>query len=153
MTPEIAEIYGNKVRLRVCGLCWEGDSLLLVKHQMGNGYLWAPPGGGVEYQELLEDALKREFIEETGLKINVEKFLFGCEFIKNPLHAVELFFDTKKVGGTLMSGYDPELQLIENAVFLSWDQIKEIPERFVHGIINKCQNYYDLRQLSGFYSI
>jgi 8-oxo-dGTP diphosphatase len=153
MTPEIAEIYGNKVRLRVCGLCWEGDSLLLVKHQMGNGDLWAPPGGGVEYQESLDEALKREFIEETGLKINVEKFLFGCEFIKNPLHAVELFFDTKKVGGTLMSGYDPELQLIENAVFLSWDEIKEIPEKSLHGIINKCQNFYDLRQMRGFYSI
>jgi 8-oxo-dGTP diphosphatase len=153
MTPEIAEIYGNKVRLRVCGLCWEGNSLLLVKHQMGNGDLWAPPGGGVEYQESLDEALKREFFEETGLKINVEKFLFGCEFIKNPLHAVELFFDTKKVGGTLMSGYDPELQLIENAVFLSWDEIKDIPDESRHGIFNKCQNFDDLRQLRGFYSI
>ena len=153
MTAEIAEIYGNKVRLRVCGLCWDGDSLLLVKHQMGNSDFWAPPGGGVEYQEPLEEALKREFVEETGLKISIEKFLFGCEFIRNPLHAVELYFDTRKVGGNLISGYDPELQLIENALFLTWDEIKDIPEKSRHGIFKKCQNFDDLRQLRGFYSI
>jgi 8-oxo-dGTP diphosphatase len=153
MTPEIAEIYGNKVRLRVCGLCWDGDSLLLVKHRMGNGDFWAPPGGGVEYQEPLEEALRREFIEETGLKISIEKFLFGCEFIRHPLHALELYFDATKVGGKLITGYDPELQLIENALFLSWDEIKDIPKESRHGIFNKCQNFDDLRQLRGFYSI
>ena len=115
MTPEFAEIYGNKVRLRVCGLCWQGDSLLLVKHKMGDKGLWAPPGGGIEYGESVDYALKREFLEETGLKIAVNKFLFGCEFIKKPLHAVELFFDVEKVAGVLRGGYDREFQLIEKA--------------------------------------
>ena len=99
MTPEIAQIYGNRVRLRVCGLCWQGDSLLLIMHKMGSNDFWAPPGGGVEYGEPIEDALKREFLEETGLTVAIEKFHFGCEFIKAPLHAVELFFQVKKVAG------------------------------------------------------
>jgi 8-oxo-dGTP diphosphatase len=153
MTAKIAEIYGNKVRLRVCGLCWQEDSLLLVKHQMGNSGFWAPPGGGLEYGEHLEDALKREFLEETGLEVAVEKFLFCCEFIKNPLHAVELFFEVKTLGGVLRSGYDPELQLIESTQFLSWKEIKGIPEKSLHGIINRCQDLDNLRQLRGFYSI
>jgi len=153
MTPEIAEIYGNRVRLRVCGLCWQEDSLLLILHKMGDNDFWAPPGGGVEYGETLEDALKREFLEETRLTVAVEKFLFGCEFIKTPLHAVELFFEVKKVGGVLESGYDPELQLIESARFLSWKNVKNIPEKSLHGIINKCPDLDSLRQLRGFYSI
>jgi 8-oxo-dGTP diphosphatase len=153
MTPEIAEIYGNKVRLRVSGLCWQEDSLLLIKHKMGSGDLWAPPGGGIEYGETLENALKREFFEETGLDVAVKKFLFGCEFIKNPLHAVELFFEVKMVGGVLKSGYDPELQLIEKAQFLHWKVIKDIPEKSLHGIINRCQDLDCLRQLHGFYRI
>ena len=153
MSPEIAEIYGNKVRLRVCGLCWQGESLLMIKHKMGNRGFWAPPGGGVEYTERLEDALKREFLEETGLQIVVEKFLFGCEFIKNPLHAVELFFDVRAVTGILKSGYDPELQLIESAQFLSPVDLLTIPDESMHGIINQCKDLTSLRQLSGFYSI
>lgn len=153
MTPEIAEIYGNKVRLRVCGLCWQEASLLLIMHNMGSNDFWAPPGGGVEYQETVKDALEREFLEETGLDVEVGKFAFGCEFIKNPLHAVELFFEVKKVAGVLKSGYDPELQLIERAQFLSWKEIKAIPEKSLHGIINKCTDLDSFRQLRGFYSI
>jgi 8-oxo-dGTP diphosphatase len=153
MTPKIAEIYGNKVRLRVCGLCWQEDSLLMIMHKMGDNDFWAPPGGGVEYGEAIEDALKREFLEETGITVNVGKFLFGCEFIKTPLHAVELFFEVKKVAGVLKNGYDPELQIIESARFLSWNNIKNIPEKSLHGIINKCPDYDSLRQLRGFHSI
>ena len=153
MTPEIAEIYGKKVRLRVCGLCWQEECLLLVMHKMGDNGFWAPPGGGVEYGEAIEDALRREFLEETGLTVAVEKFLFGCEFIKTPLHAVELFFEVKKVAGVLKRGYDPELQLIESARFLSWEDVKNIPEKSLHGIINKCPDLDGLRQLRGFYSI
>ena len=153
MTPEIAEIYGNKVRLRVCGLCWDGDNLLLVKHQMGDKAFWAPPGGGVEFGERAKDALRREFDEETGLTVKVGKFLFGCEFVEKPLHAVELFFEVQKSGGGLMRGYDPELQLIETAQFLSWKEIRNIPERSLHGIFNKCTNLDDLRRMHGFYSI
>lgn len=153
MTPEIAEVYGNKVRLRVCGLCWQEASLLLVMHRMGGNDFWAPPGGGVEYQETLEAGLKREFREETGLDIEVGKFVFGCEFIKSPLHSVELFFQVKKVAGVLKSGYDPELQLIERARFLSWEEIKAIPVKSLHGIINSCTDLDSFRQLRGFYSI
>ena|SRR5687768_11035785 len=153
MTPKIAQIYGNKVRLRVCGLCCQDDSLLLIMHKLGNNDFWAPPGGGVEYGETTEDALKREFLEETGLTVAVEKFLFGCEFIKTPLHAVELFFEVKRVAGVLKNGYDPELQLIESARFLSWQEVKNIPEKSLHGIINKCPDLGSLRQLRGFYSI
>ena len=87
MTPEIAEIYGNKVRLRVCGLCWQEDSLLLILHKMGGNDFWAPPGGGVEYGEAIEDALKREFLEETGLTVAVGKFAFRMR-IHQELHCM-----------------------------------------------------------------
>ena len=153
MHPKIAEIYGNKVRIRVCGLCWEQGSLLMVRHKMGNGDFWAPPGGGVEFGEFLEEALRREFFEETGLQVEPEKFLFGCELVKNPLHAVELFFEVKKVSGVLKSGYDPEIQLIEAVQFFSNTEIKNIPPTSRHGIFEKIGDVNDLRHLTGFYRI
>lgn len=153
MYPEIAEIYGNKVRIRVCGLCWEQGSLLMVRHKMGNQDFWAPPGGGLEFGELLEDALRREVLEETGLYVEPEKFLFGCELVKNPLHAVELFFGVKKISGTLKRGYDPEIQVIDQVQFLTPSAIKNIPAGEVHGIFKMIGDANDLRHLTGFHRI
>jgi 8-oxo-dGTP diphosphatase len=153
MNPEIAEVYGNKVRIRVMGLCWQSDALLMVRHQMGDRDLWAPPGGGVEFGESLEDALKREFVEETGLMVSVGKFLFGCEFVQKPLHAIELFFEVDRLSGDLMTGNDPELTIIQNVQFLSPDDIQRIPAGHLHGIFKNLGNTDRLRRMRGFYRI
>lgn len=153
MSPEIAERYGNKVRIRVCGLCWKGDALLMVKHNLDGSDFWAPPGGGLEFGECIEDALEREFREETGLHVTPGKFLFGCEFIQAPLHAIELFFEVEIRAGELTNGNDPELQIIEKVRFLSPGEIQSIPGQHRHGIFNKIEDATILRQLSGFYKI
>src|SRR5688500_6620998 len=102
MNSEIAEIYGNKVRIRACGLCCgPSETVLMVKHRMGSRELWAPPGGGVEFGEALEEALKREFLEETPLRVSPGRFMFGCEYINSPLHAIELFFEVEQFDGTI----------------------------------------------------
>src|SRR5690606_24196085 len=110
-------VYGNKVRIRVCGICWQNDRLLMVKHQMGDQVLWAPPGGGLEFGESIADALKREMREETGLDVVAGSFLFGCEFLQPPLHAVELFFEAGLKEGDLLNGNDPELPIISEVAF------------------------------------
>ena len=154
MDAEIAKIYGNRLRVRVCGLCWDGDRLLLANHSavVGTNF-WLPPGGGLEYGETLETALKREFLEETGLEVAPSKFAFGCEFIKEPLHALELFFNVIRIGGTLKSGYDPELQIIQDVRFFSEGEINGLEGDELHGIFRIAKGADELRKLSGFYSI
>lgn len=154
MSSQIEEIYGHKVRLRVCGLCWQGEKLLLVNHKsLTDSDFWAPPGGGVEFGESMEEGLKREFREETGLEVSPGRFLFGCEFIAPPLHAVELFFEASYLSGTLQAGHDPELQIIGDAAYLSWEEIRAIPGRHRHGIFQLLTTPGDLRKLGGFYRI
>jgi 8-oxo-dGTP diphosphatase len=154
MDDEIAKIYGNRLRVRVCGLCWDGDRILLVNHRMTSGStLWIPPGGGVEYGETLQNALKREFWEETGLEVAPSQFAFGCEFIKAPLHSLELFFNVIRTGGALKKGYDPELQIIQDVRFFSENDFNEIPRAELHGIFQMAGGPGELRKLSGFYSI
>ena len=77
---EITSIYHGKVRPRVCGILIENNSILLVKHEgLGSaGTLWIPPGGGIEFGETAQEALKREFQEEVDLQIESTKFLFAA---------------------------------------------------------------------------
>jgi 8-oxo-dGTP diphosphatase len=153
MDSEIAKTYGNRVRIRICGLCWEGEKLLMVRHKFENSYFWAPPGGGLEFGESIELALKREFLEETGISVQPQRFAFGCEFIKNALHAVELFFNVVHVSGEVVIGHDPELQLIDKVQFLTPTEIRNLPNEALHGIFQKCKDARDLRSLHGFYTI
>ncbi|MBT1687901.1 NUDIX domain-containing protein [Dawidia soli] len=154
MDGEIARVYGNRLRVRVCGLCWQDDDLLVVRHRAlsPNGF-WAPPGGGLETGETLENALVREFLEETGLHVRAGRFLFGCEFLHPPLHALELFFEATITGGVLQAGDDPELPLLTDAAFLPVATLAAKAEPDAHGIFRLASTAAEVRQLCGFYRI
>jgi 8-oxo-dGTP diphosphatase len=154
MDSEVAKIYGQRVRVRICGLCWDSDALLLVNHKgITASNFWAPPGGGLEFRQTLNQCLQREFLEETGLKIEVGKFLFGCEFIHEPLHAIELFFEVHPIGGNLVVGTDPELQIIDGVKYMSNTDLLSIAKDQLHGIFNHVDDVAALRQLKGFLRI
>jgi len=93
MEDTVHSYYGNRLRVRACGICIVNEKLLMVNHSgLTDGNFWAPPGGGIQLNESATDCLKREIAEETGLTVEVTKFLFACELISKPLHSVELFF-------------------------------------------------------------
>ena len=127
MTQEIINQYGNKIRVRVCGICVQDDKILLVNHSGMNesGEFWSPPGGGLEFGESIEDCLKREFLEETNTVISVGKFLKINEFVKPPLHAIELFYEVKILSGEIKIGFDPEMdyQIIKDIQWLSFADV------------------------------
>lgn len=66
----------------VAAIILRGDRILLVKrgHEPGAGQ-WSIPGGSVEIGEMLEEALKREVMEETGLKVEISGFAGLYELI------------------------------------------------------------------------
>ncbi|MBX2962409.1 MAG: NUDIX domain-containing protein [Cyclobacteriaceae bacterium] len=155
MDKNIETLFGNRLRVRVCGLCWKGDSLLLINHSLYPGQaFWSPPGGGIEVGQSKEECLEREFLEETGLAIKVLAFRFVAEFIKPPLHAIELFADVAAIGGNLMVGTDPEMmgnnQIIRSVQYLSWKTIQGIPAHEKHGILTHCKSIKELKTLTGF---
>jgi 8-oxo-dGTP diphosphatase len=158
LESEIIEKYGNRVRIRICGLCWKGDELLLVNHKhLTKGDFWAPPGGGLEFGESAHDALIREFQEETSLIVKPGRLLFTCEFLKPPLHSIELFFEVHHEQGKPIIGTDPESiranQLIQDVLYLDFDSIMSIAADERHGIFRSVKTIGDLKKLNGFYRI
>jgi len=154
MDDGIGNLYGNKVRVRVCGICWQNNDLLLVNHRgLTAGDFWAPPGGGLEFGESVEQCLRKEFMEETGLEITIGRFQFACEFVHKPLHAIELFFEVAGDGGQLTKGDDPEMPIIDDVRFMAPDEITKISPSNLHGIFSLLQMPEDLKTLTGFFRI
>lgn len=56
-------------------------SLLATKMRDKRGVYYILPGGGQQHGETLEEAVKRECLEEVGLKVNVVKLLYVREYI------------------------------------------------------------------------
>lgn len=154
MDQKIAEVYGNRLRVRVCGLCWDSDRLLMVNHAgITAGDFWAPPGGGLEVGETVHDCLRKEFMEETGLAVAPGPFRFACEFMNPPLHAIELFFEVTRTGGILTKGDDPEVPIIKEVRFMTPGEIAALPATSLHGIFRQAPRPGDLRTLDGFFRI
>ena len=154
---EIDAKFGGRLRLRVNGVLVQDGKILMIRHKMsGNRFFWNVPGGGVDYGSDAVDNLKREFLEETGLEISVNELLCVHEFLKQPLHAVELFFGVSQVGGKLSKGSDPELagdrQIIEELEFLSLEELAEIKNEEKHRLFWELNSFDQLRKWKGYFN-
>ena len=109
-------------RIRAAALVVEGDSVLLVQHQLdkvgGGQSWWLPPGGGVEGDESLVECARRETLEETGLSVNVGKLAYVREFVALGYHNCELFFVATSYSGTLKTGGNPDAGTYDLAYFI-----------------------------------
>ncbi len=88
----------KNIRIRVAGfLLNEKNELLLVKHQKNNKEYWLLPGGGVEFGETLEQALEREFMEELGIKVKIERMVMLHDSIhpEGERHILNVYFKLK----------------------------------------------------------
>ena len=153
----IEKEYGNRLRVRVAGICIKKNSILLINHSGLNSQneFWAPPGGGLNYKESAIECLQREFLEETGLDIVVNQFLKLNEYINPPLHALELFFYVSIIEGSILTGFDPEVsaenQIIKQVKFMSIVELRKIPDSNKHSIFHGLKKIEDLTNETGYF--
>ena len=89
------------ISLRVYGILMDGDRNVLVSDEfIRGGYYTKFPGGGLEFGEGTRDCLKREFMEEMGLKVEVGRHIYTTDFYQmsafNPAHQiVSIYYEAK----------------------------------------------------------
>lgn len=95
--------------LAVDAIILDGEAVVLVKRK-NRPYagMWALPGGFVEYGETVEDAVKREVLEETGLLVEIEKLVgVYSDPNRDPRgHTVSVVFLCRKAGGRMKADSD-----------------------------------------------
>ncbi len=65
----------------------KNEALMIRTHKWSN--LWGIPGGKIKWGETSENALRREILEETGLKISDIKFAL----VQDCIHSKEFYRD------------------------------------------------------------
>jgi 8-oxo-dGTP diphosphatase len=110
--------------LTVDGVLIEDGKILLIKRgrEPFKGK-WALPGGFVEYGERVEDAVIREFREETGIEAEIISLLgVYSDPNRDPRgHTVSIVYLLKRKGGELKGGDDAS-----EARFFSLDNLPEL---------------------------
>jgi ADP-ribose pyrophosphatase YjhB (NUDIX family) len=113
-------MYENPV-VGVAGIYLQEGRILLGRRSKTSTYpgLWCIPCGYVEYNEDVWEAVKREFLEETGLEIKPERVFTVLSNFHNPqLHTVGIWFSVSVVGGSIKAGDD-----LDQVAFFSLDAV------------------------------
>lgn len=123
-------------RPSVYGVCIKKDKVLLSRCWDGYDF----PGGGMEMWETLQEALVREFFEESGLKITPGKILyindgfFVMPDTNNKVHSIQIYFEGKNPKGKISDKYFDHYEKINNKP-AEWVNIKDINKlKFYNGI-------------------
>ncbi|MDD5304338.1 MAG: NUDIX hydrolase [Elusimicrobia bacterium] len=111
---------------RIYGVLRDGNRVLLARSRFGSRTFINFPGGGVEIEEAPGDALRREFVEETGLVIRPVRTLYANQeahlSTQAPIQIVSVYWLVERVSGDLcMAGNG------DDVLELFWRDLGNLP--------------------------
>lgn len=73
----------GRFNIRIYGVLMDSNKRVLVSDEYIRGSFFTKfPGGGLEFGEGTRDCLKREFIEETGLDVEIREHIYTTDFFQ-----------------------------------------------------------------------
>jgi len=84
----------NNIQLGVAAIISDKNGRILIAKTPKLKNNWTIPGGHVDFGEKIDEALRREVFEETGLDVQVEKLINICETIisEKNFHIISFHF-------------------------------------------------------------
>ncbi len=116
----------------VLGLFHSEDAVLLVKQAYG-GHFWTLPGGVVEPEETLVEAVVREVREETGLAVRVH----GLVSVRDRPGQTCILFAVEACGGTLVDHVPGEIEAVRWFRREDVEQASQTIEQFPYFILSQ----------------
>lgn len=125
--------------LAVRGICEVDGRVLLLKVRSKSSHdasKWEIPGGKVKKGEFFDDALRREFIEETGIEITIES-LFNA--IQNNYTACKTNEQVKSIQLIMKVTADAEgVQISPEHDDYRWFAGEELKELYENNLLSKA---------------
>lgn len=115
--------------VRVYGLLVKNEHVLLTDEDVKGTMVTKFPGGGLELGEGTIDCVKREFIEELNLKIQVTKHLYTTDFFvpsffKPGDQVISIYYVVEEENETL--GLQQFPPITENKQSFYWVKVEEL---------------------------
>ncbi len=112
--------------VRVYGLLINDFNQILISDEEEHGMMFSKfPGGGLEYGEGLIDGLKREFIEECRVEINVLEHFYTTDFFEK-----SAFNDSQIISVYYLVESLTDLQLTYKEKLFDFDEEGDIRQAF-----------------------
>lgn len=102
--------YYNNPTPVVAALVFLNDKLVIVSSKHKD--LWGLPGGYVSTGESLEEAIIREVLEETNLRVRITGFLVSYPMVKSERNLVFIVFVAEVYDGDPKAGDDVDELLV-----------------------------------------
>lgn len=121
--PDCSYVDWGNFSLGVGGVVWHNDKVLLVQrgHNPGKG-MWTIPGGYVDQEEAIGEAISREIKEETGISTKPLSII-GLRDHPAERHDTYIIFLMQFLGGTLAA--QPEE--VSNLGFFTLKECEALP--------------------------
>lgn len=139
----------QRFHVGVYGILINNNKILLIKKSRG-AYkgMYDLPGGGIEFGEKIEEALRREFVEEAGINLENQSFVghseYFCEYLNDAnksreLHHLGLYYRVSASFDKIKSYPDGQDSL--GAEFIEIDKLHRIEiAQIAKPIIDKVLN-------------
>ena len=121
----------RELRISAGAIIIQRERILLVKHgaaRHGRSFL-VGPGGRVENDESIIQAVTREVREETGLDVSPAKILFIEDLISQRNRVVKIWFLCRPIGGQLAKTQDA---VNEGIVEARWYRKEELKNEVIY---------------------